>query len=513
MYELSEIMRQKDDKTYAELLSRMREGNHSRNDFETLETRMIEENSTNYPFDALHMFATNAEVNTFNETVYNRTCTEKVVIVAKSAVVGDVTSTLKLKTMENLNNAEKYKKHTYTGGLMTELNLAIDLHYDCTINLDVDDGLTNGATCLLKKIEYKEGFSQPAILWVHFVEPGVGKVCRQKYRNLYSRSVQRSWTPIFAVSRTFIVSRALVSRQQFPLCPSSARTIHKCQGQTLHKAVVKMGDRKLAHSHYTALRPVTSINNLHFLRLNEQKISVSQSVKEEMHDLRVNRQVILCYTPVYALSACKHRIIFHNIRSLHAHFEDILHNSNYIAADIIAFAETRLIQNDRNDDYKIHVIRNDQQPLQNRRPPHGLALYIRSSYAVSAMHHYSSKQLEYSFVQLACNSKQTIQILVLHKANKCPLDMFRLHMNDMKQLICNSIPFLLIGDFNIDISSPQNKSLLLEIGTVFEARQLVTESTTVYNTTIDLAFSDSTLVHAVTIESLFSDHKLIAIEL
>ena len=332
MYELSEIMRQKDDKTYAELLSRLRKGNHSRNDIETLETRMIEENSTNYPFDALHMFATNAEVNTFNETVYNRTCTEKVVIVAKSAVFGDVTSTVKLKTMENLNNAEKYKKHTNTGGLMTELNLAIDLHYDCTINLDVDDGLTNGATCLLKKIEYKEGFSQPAILWVHFVEPSVGKACRQKYRNLYSRSVQRSWTPIFAVSRTFIVSRALVSRQQFPLCPSSARTIHKCQGQTLQKAVVKMGDRMLAHSHYTALSRVTSLNNLHILRLNEQKISVNQSVKEEMHDLRVNRQVILCYTPVYALSACKHRIIFHNIRSLHAHFEDILHNSNYIAA-------------------------------------------------------------------------------------------------------------------------------------------------------------------------------------
>ena len=517
MYELTKIMRQKDDKSYAELLSRLREGNHSKDDIEKLNNRKIEENDANYPYDALHMFATNKEVDTFNETVHNRTCTEKAIVVAKSAVVGDVTPTVKLKTMENLTNAEKYKKHSNTEGLMTELKLAIDLHYDCTVNLDVEDGLTNGATCVLKKIEYKTGFPQPAILWVQFVDNNVGKQCRQKYTNLYNTSILRSWTPMFAVTRTFTVCRALVSRQQFPLCPSSARTIHKCQGQTLGKADVKMGNTKLAHSHYTALSRVTSIKSLNILRLNEDKISVNTSVKEEMYDLRVNRQVTLCYTPVYALSALKYRIVFQNVRSLHAHFEDIVHDSNYKAADFIAFAETRLTQNDHNDAYKINgfhdIIRNDQQSLLDRRPPHGLALYIRSSYQISHVKHYSSNELEYSFVKLSNDLKQNIKILVSYKAISCPIQIFRTHMNHMKELISDPLPFFVIGDFNTNISTPHNKAFVSETEAFFGARQLVTEWTTVYNTTIDLAFSDSLSAVAVTIDSLFSDHKLLAIEI
>ena len=181
---------------------------------------------------------------------------------------------------------------------------------------------------VFKKIEYKENKPLPAILWVQFVDPSVGQNCRQKYKHFYNKSIQKSWTPIFAVTRTFTVFHALVSRQQFPLCPSSARTIHKCQGKTLSKAVVKMGNRKSAHSHYTALSRVTSLENVYILHLNENKISVDQSVKDEMSNLRQRNQVKLCYTPVYELSPACHRIIFQNIRSLHAHFTDITCDAN-----------------------------------------------------------------------------------------------------------------------------------------------------------------------------------------
>ena len=60
LYELTEIMRQKDDKLYAELLSRLREGNQSQDDIEKLKSRIIDENHPNYPYDAVHMLATNA---------------------------------------------------------------------------------------------------------------------------------------------------------------------------------------------------------------------------------------------------------------------------------------------------------------------------------------------------------------------------------------------------------------------------------------------------------------------
>ena len=106
----------------------------------------------------------------------------------------------------------KYTLHGNTGGLKSVLNLAISLHYDCTVNLDVDDGLTNGATCILKRIEYKGESQTPAILWVQFVDRHIGKNWRNKYRHFYSsNNVEKSSTPIFAVTRTFNVYRSLVS--------------------------------------------------------------------------------------------------------------------------------------------------------------------------------------------------------------------------------------------------------------------------------------------------------------
>ena len=277
-----------------------------------------------------------------------------------------------------------------------------------------------------------------------------------------------------------------------------------------------MGKRKSAHSHYTALSRVTSLENVYILHLNENKISVDQSVKDEMWNLRQNSQVKLCYTPVYELSPVHHRIIFQNIRSLHAHFTDIIYDANYKAADLLAFAESRLSHNDDNDDYIFEgfhdIIRNDQKYLHNRRPPHGLALFVRDSYTVSDVHHFTSDELEYSFLKIKCDFKAAIQVLVLYKSNTCRVDVFRNELKCMKNLFCDSDHFLIVGDFNIDVSSSQNKALLTELETVFGAGQLISQSTTVYNTIIDLVFSNSESINTITIDSVISDHKMIAIQ-
>ena len=516
MYELTEIMRQKEDKSYAELLNRLREGNQTENDIKTLKNRIISETDFDYPYDATHMFSTNAEVDAFNEIVYDRTSSEKVLVKAKSAVVGDVTCAIREKTMIHLTNDKKYTMHMSTGGLRTELKLAIGLQYDCTVNLDVEDGLTNGATCTLKKIEYKPSSQIPAILWVQFLDAAVGQTWRQKYNNFFHKSIKRSWTPIFAVSRTFTVYRSLVSRQQFPLSPSSARTIHKCQGKTISKAVIKMSTRKSAHSHYTALSRVTSIDNLIILHLSESKIAVHDSVKQEMSDLRCGRQVELCYTPVYQLSPSKHRIVFQNIRSLNAHFDDVQCDANYKASDILGFVESRLAQCDNSVQYQLSgfhtILRNDQKHSGNTRPPHGIAIYIRDSYSVSVQLHASTNEFEYSILKVSSPFKETLQIVVLYKSNTCPIGSLKTHLNSIKTHITFSQPFLILGDFNIDVSRCQNASLLSEIEDIFNCKQLVKQSTTIYHTIIDLVFSNYDSVTIGLIESVISDHKLITVE-
>jgi hypothetical protein len=144
-----------------------------------------------------------------------------------------------------------------------------------------------------------------------------------------------------------------------------------------------MGTRKLAQSHYTAFSRVTKIEHLYILQLNEEKIAVYDSVKAEMERLRMEKKLQLCYTPVYNMPSTSYRIVYHNTRSLHAHIEDIKSNLNYTSADVICFAESQLIHSDENEQYRIegfhNVIRNDQKPTGNTRPPHGIAIYVKNS--------------------------------------------------------------------------------------------------------------------------------------
>lgn len=54
----------------------------------------------------------------------------------------------------------------------------------------------------------------------------------------------------------------------------------------MKKAVLDLGKRKQEHLHYVALSRVRCLNDLHVLKLNENKISVSAIVVGEMKRLR-----------------------------------------------------------------------------------------------------------------------------------------------------------------------------------------------------------------------------------
>ena len=69
-----------------------------------------------------------------------------------------------------------------------------------------------------------------------------------------------------------------VLRRQFPLRPAAAKTIHRCQGDTMNEAVVDLPSSKRKHMHYVALSRLRSISGFHILNLNENKIAVSKKV-------------------------------------------------------------------------------------------------------------------------------------------------------------------------------------------------------------------------------------------
>lgn len=97
MYELSEIMRQKDDKEFAELLNRLREGKHSDKDIETLKGRILKMKPTdaNYPMNVTHLFSTNLAVDNHSGKIFNKSTNQKAHISAVDIVVGDLSDKLK----------------------------------------------------------------------------------------------------------------------------------------------------------------------------------------------------------------------------------------------------------------------------------------------------------------------------------------------------------------------------------------------------------------------------------
>ena len=70
MFELHEIMRQRESKDFPEMLKRLREGKHTTEDILKFKERIIGNNSCYHPKDAPHLFVQNAKVNDFNDRAH-----------------------------------------------------------------------------------------------------------------------------------------------------------------------------------------------------------------------------------------------------------------------------------------------------------------------------------------------------------------------------------------------------------------------------------------------------------
>ncbi|XP_078380327.1 uncharacterized protein LOC144663302 [Oculina patagonica] len=153
MYELSEIMRQKDDKEFAELLNRLREGKHTEQDVEVLKGRILKvkpTESSDYPVNVTHLFSTNKAVDSHNIEIFNNAKNPKAHISAIDVIIADLSDELKEKMKQKIPNDP-----TKTMGLYAVCSVHVAGKYDLTTNISVLDGMTNGAECTIEKIDYR----------------------------------------------------------------------------------------------------------------------------------------------------------------------------------------------------------------------------------------------------------------------------------------------------------------------------------------------------------------------
>ena len=96
-----------------------------------------------------------------------------------------------------------------------------------------DDGMTNGASNIIRKIQLHDRNRPSGIIWVQFDHTDVGQKTRHNNRCLYVKRIEYTWTPIKPVTAQFAVGRnrtAQVVRKQFPLRPAAAKTRHRSIG-------------------------------------------------------------------------------------------------------------------------------------------------------------------------------------------------------------------------------------------------------------------------------------------
>ena len=113
MIKLTEIMRQNDDRCFAELLNRLKTGTFCDNDLEILKSRVITSDNPNYSWEALHVFAENSLVNDHNNMMLERLQTQPIKLVAIDKFASHVPSTVIDTTLS--------QSYCQTGGLHKEL--------------------------------------------------------------------------------------------------------------------------------------------------------------------------------------------------------------------------------------------------------------------------------------------------------------------------------------------------------------------------------------------------------
>ena len=185
MFELKQIMRQRESKEFAELLNRLREGNHTNEDIAKLRTRCIALSNPNYPKDAPHLFIQNSKVNDLNCKAHNALTGMNYSIKAHDSVVGAESQELRDKLLKQIPSDPRKTKQ-----LHSILHLAVGEGTEISLNTRTDDGMTNGAGNVIKLMQIHNTNKPSGIIWVQFDHADVGVKTRNENRQLYFNGIE-----------------------------------------------------------------------------------------------------------------------------------------------------------------------------------------------------------------------------------------------------------------------------------------------------------------------------------
>ncbi|MEW8545326.1 MAG: DUF6570 domain-containing protein [Candidatus Thiodiazotropha sp.] len=262
-YILETNMRQKEADGYSNLLNNIRLGHITKEDIQTLCSRLIDNGNPNFS-GVLRVYPTLKEVQKYNANQQEKLTTSTTCIPAIHQVAhGEL--------LEGENIADYIPEDDReAGGLPNILKLSIGTRVMMIRNIATDQGLVNGAMGFVHFIEFED--TEPIRILVRFDDETIGRLFYSHEHNAIG---------IEKITQEFYSKNVAIFRTQFPLIPAWACTIHKVQGITCDKIVVDLGSSIFAPGQvYVALSRVKTIQGLGIIALDPTKIKVNPTVKQ-----------------------------------------------------------------------------------------------------------------------------------------------------------------------------------------------------------------------------------------
>lgn len=503
---LTEVMRQKKDGDFAQLLNRVRTAEHTLEDERILESRQILTSDEAYPMGELHVFTTNSAVNTHNEKMVNTMKgpfkTIDAILSGKDVETGLVDG---ISVSENPND---------TGGLRKSLTLAVGAKVMITKNISVADGLVNGTQGVLVGFSDERNF--PASLMLRFHDSAIGRPQKVKSGE-YKDAV-----PIFpdeidvSVGKNHAIS---VKMKQFPITLCFACTIHKVQGLSLDKIVVSFEGNYRAGQAYVALSRAKTLEGLYMLgSFDAKKIKASDRVQQEMARLHQNMCPDLI-EPLSILSSKWFKVCHMNVRGLNAHFLDLAGHTVLQSGDILAITETWLEKKHHSEQFILpgyKMLRQDRMQTQGVKGSGvkggGLAIYIREDCHFSQMSPICLGGLEVLPVSIQQHKADFLLILV-YRPPHVPVDVLNSSLPKLVSVCTSRRTFanvIILGDFNVDWLHNKNCSLDAAMSNL-NFRQIITEPTHQSGSCLDHIYvccaGEQDIVLGGTRAAYYSDHN------
>ena len=492
--ELKDVMRQGDDQPFAALLNSIR----IRTKDETIPqeiSRVLKSREIEGPDDALHVFATNDEVNAFNTRKLSN-LEEEIVEVSSLDFKKDKTSGKLLRLSK--------PSAKMVESLLSNLLLAQNARVMLTRNIDVSDGLANGVMGTIQRFEMGND-SDVKSVGVEFDHERVG---RSNSKIVNGKRI------VFIERAEETNSRSCIVRHQFPLKLSWACTTHKVQGMTVDRIVVNLDKSFSAGQGYVALSRVTSLSGL-YIETDDFDRLIGNLYADRDVGGAMESMAKWEFDSLLTKSASENDIVLLNVRSLQRNNDHLNADTRLISARAICLTETWITEGMhffvQNFDFfqrsreQCYNIEDDFIQLRSSKGG-GVGIFVRESENAQML------MLPVSNMEGLVLRLVDVTLIVLYRPPSYPMHLFleKLKLLMTSSVVQNEANVYLVGDFNENVANCMGQIEREMIKHGFSQRVL--QPSTEGGTIIDHVYVRKNQgIYCRSLPTYFSDHSAIII--